>query len=140
MHTHHYQEETLTVQEGRVGYQRSGEPEQFAAPGDTVTFKPGEPHRFWNAGADTLRVTGHIQPADNFEYLLTELYASMRQRGGRGPHPFDAAFLMRRYRSEFGMLDIPAAVQRVVFPIQVALGTLLGRYRKYADAPEPVRR
>jgi len=27
-----------------------------------------------------------------------------------------------------------------VFPVQVAVGRLLGRYRKYADAPEPVRR
>jgi hypothetical protein len=31
-------------------------------------------------------------------------------------------------------------VQRIVFPVLVAIGTLLGRYRKYADAPEPVRR
>jgi hypothetical protein len=35
---------------------------------------------------------------------------------------------------------IPDAVQRLVFPAQVALGRLLGKYRKYADAPEPVRR
>jgi quercetin dioxygenase-like cupin family protein len=140
MHTHHLQEEMMTVQDGRIGYQRPGEAEQFAGPGATVTFKPGEPHRFWNAGERDLRVTGHIQPADNVEYVLTELYASMRQRGGTRPDPFDAAFLMRRYRSELAMLEIPAAVQRVVFPIQVALGTLLGRYRKYADAPEPVRR
>ena len=38
------------------------------------------------------------------------------------------------------MLDIPSAVQRVVFPAQVALGMLLGKYRKYANAPAPVRR
>ncbi len=47
---------------------------------------------------------------------------------------------MRRYRSEFQMSEIPAAVQRFVFPVQVALGRLLGKYKKYADAPEPVRR
>lgn len=140
MHVHHHQEEGLTVQEGRVAYQRPGEPEQFAGPGETVIFKPGEPHRFRNAGNTNLRVTGYIEPADNMEYLLTQLYASMKQRGGAGPDPFDAAFLMRRYRSEMAMLDIPDAVQLVVFPAQVVLGTLLGLYRKYADAPEPVRR
>ena len=38
------------------------------------------------------------------------------------------------------MVEIPAAVQRFLFPVQVAFGTLLGRYRKYANAPEPLRR
>ena len=47
---------------------------------------------------------------------------------------------MRRYRSEMSMLDVPAAVQRLVFPVQIVLGRLLGKYRKYAGAPEPVRR
>ena len=47
---------------------------------------------------------------------------------------------MRRYRNEFGMLEIPMAVQRFVFPVLVAIGRLLGKYRRYADAPEPVRR
>jgi hypothetical protein len=41
---------------------------------------------------------------------------------------------------KFGMLEIPGAVQRFVFPLLVAIGRLLGKYRRYADAPEPVRR
>jgi hypothetical protein len=79
---------------------------------------------------------------DNVEYLLTELFASARRRGrGDGiPDLFDAAYLMRRYRVEFTSMAIPRAVQRWGFPVLVAVGTLLGRYRKYADAPEPVRR
>jgi len=140
MHVHHHQEEAVTVEEGRIAYQRGGEPPQFAGPGATVVFKPGEPHKFWNAGESDLRVTGYIEPADNTEWLLTELYASTKRRAGAGPDPFDAAYLIRRYRSEMAMLEIPAAVQHVVFPIQFAVGKLIGRYRKYADAPEPVRR
>jgi hypothetical protein len=73
------------------------------------------------------------------EYFLPELFASTKRNGGRRPDPFDAAFLRRRYRGEFGLLEIPAMVQRVVLPVQVAIGTLLGRYRKYAGAPEPIR-
>jgi hypothetical protein len=38
------------------------------------------------------------------------------------------------------LLAIPAPVRHFVFPVIVAIGTLLGRYRKYADAPEPMRR
>jgi hypothetical protein len=64
----------------------------------------------------------------------------MKRSGGVRPDPFDGAFLTRRYRSEFAMMEIPAAVQRFLFPLLVAVGTLLGKYRKYADAPEPVRR
>jgi hypothetical protein len=105
-----------------------------------VVFKAGEPHKFWNAGGDDLRCTGHIEPADNADYFLTELFASQQRRSGARPDPFEAAFLTRRYRNEFSMLEIPAIVQRIVFPLLVAIGTLLGKYQKYADAPEPVRR
>ena len=47
---------------------------------------------------------------------------------------------MRRYRSEFYMAEIPAVVEHLVFPVQVTVGRLLGTYKKYADAPEPIRR
>ena len=63
MHVHHYQEEALTVREGRIGYQRPGQAPQYAGPGETV-----------------------------------------------------------------------------VFPIMIAVGTLLGRYARYADAPAPIHR
>lgn len=137
MHIHHYQTEALTVQSGRIGFQRPGRPAQFAGPGETVTFGAGEPHRFWNAGEADLSCTGYIEPPDNIEYFLTELYASTARNGGRRPNPFDAAFLVRRFRSEFTLLAVPALVQRLVFPLQVALGTVLGRYTRYADAPAP---
>ena len=140
MHVHHLQDEGFTVQKGRIGYQRPGEPEAFAGPGESIVFKAGEPHRFWNAGETDLVCTAFVEPADNVEYLLTELFDSAR-RGNRGrPGIFEAAFLMRRYRSEFEMLEIPAAMKRFVFPVLVAIGTLLGKYRRYANAPEPVRR
>ena len=140
MHVHHLQEESLTVVEGRMGYQRPGEEPRYAGEGETVVFAPGEMHRFWNAGDGPLRCTAYVQPPDNLEFFLSAIYDSQKRNGGKQPDPFDAAFLMQRYRSEFGMADIPAFVQRFVFPVQVALGRLLGRYRKYADAPEPARR
>jgi quercetin dioxygenase-like cupin family protein len=140
MHVHHLQEEALTVEEGQMGYQRVAEPARFAEAGETVVFKPGEAHRFWNAGEEDLRCTGYVQPADNLEYFLTAIYDSQRENGGSRPGPFDAAFLTRRFRSEFGMTEIPAAVQRFLFPALVGVGRLLGRYKKYVDAPERIRR
>ena len=41
---------------------------------------------------------------------------------GKRPDLFDAAFLARRYRGEFGIAEIPALAQRLVFPAQVAAG------------------
>ena len=68
------------------------------------------------------------------------IFDAQKKSGGARPDPFDAAYLVWRYRSEFGMEEIPALVQRVVLPVQVVIGKLLGKYRKFADAPAPVRR
>ena len=140
MHVHRLQEESLTVERGTMGWQRQGGEEQLAGPGQTVTFAPGDVHRFWNAGEDDLVCSGYVRPPDNIEYFLTQIYASTRAGGGKRPRLFDAAYLLSRYGSEFGMPDIPAPVQRFVFPVVVAAGRLLGRHRRFAGAPEPVSR
>jgi len=103
-------------------------------------FRAGEAHKFWNAGEESLRCTGYIEPADNVEYFLAAIFESQKRSGGMRPSLLDAAFLARRYRDEFGLVGIPTPVQRLVFPVLVAIGKLLGRYGKYADAPAPVRR
>ena len=140
MHVHYRQEEAATVERGRIGYRRPGEHARFAGAGETVVFREGEAHKWWNAGEGDVRCTGYIEPADNIEYFLEAIYESQRRNGGRRPNLLDAAFLARRYREEFGILEIPAPVQRFAFPFLGAIGTLLGRDEKYADAPEPVRR
>ena len=139
MHVHHHQEEALTVRSGRLGYQRKGEEPQYAGAGETVIFHPGEWHRFWNAGTDELACTGYVKPPDNIEYFLRGIYEAQKKGGGTRPDAFEAAYLMSRYRSEFGMDDIPGFVVRFVFPVQVLIGHLLGRYRKFADAPPSVQ-
>jgi hypothetical protein len=97
-------------------------------------------HRWWNAGSGELVTTGWCKPADNVEYFLGAIFASMKSTGKGRPGIFDAAYLTTRYRSEFAMLVIPAPVQRIVFPIVILLGRMLGRYAKYADAPTPIAR
>jgi len=140
MHVHYLQEEALTVMHGRIGFQSRGQPPQFAEAGETVVFRAGEAHRFWNAGMEELRCSGYVRPPDNIEYFLRALFDAQKRSGSQRPDPFDAAFLAWRYRSEFGMEELPGFVRKVVFPVQVFIGHLLGKYRKFADAPEPVRR
>ena len=139
MHVHKLQTELIRVERGRVGYEIDGSDPVFAGPGDTLTFDPGVVHRFWNAGDEALLLTGEVFPADNLEYFLTQIYASVAAHGGR-PGAFDGAFLLTRYRSEFDMTAIPLPVRRFVFPIQAFLGRVFGRYSHFADAPAPVHR
>ena len=79
-----------------------------------------------------------MNPAGNFIWFITRLHASMAENGGGRPGLFDAAFLITHFRSEYDMMEIPAVVKRVMFPVVVALGHVLGKYRKYADAPAPL--
>jgi mannose-6-phosphate isomerase-like protein (cupin superfamily) len=140
MHVHYIQEEVITVESGTMGWVREGEAEQIAHAGETARFAPGESHRFWNAGDEQLVATGYASPPDNLDYFLTKVYESMQANGGKRPRLFDAAFLLTRYRSEFGMSDPPAPVQRILFPVVVAVGGLFGLRKRFADAREPVSR
>ena len=65
----------------------------------------------WAEGDEVLECTGYVTPPDNVEYFLTEIYRSTRESGQGKPDDFEAAFLLHRYRSEFGMLEIPGFVQ-----------------------------
>ena len=139
MHVHKLQTEVIRVERGRVGYELDGSAPVFAGPGDTLTFEPGVVHRFWNAGDDEFTLTGEVFPADNLEYFLTAIYASVAAHGGR-PGALDAAYLLTRYRTEFAMTAIPAPVRRFVLPLQAIFGRAFGRYSHFADAPTPVNR
>lgn len=139
MHVHYLQEETFTVRQGRLGYQLLDQKPGYAGEGETIVFMPGQAHRFWNAGEGELRCTGFVKPAENLEYVLSAIFASQKQNGGKQPDLFDAAYLLRRYKSEFGMMAVPGFVQRFIFPVLIIIGKLLGKYQKYADAPEPIK-
>lgn len=139
MHVHYKQAESLTVVSGRIGVQEPGKPPAEYGPGSTVTFQAGVAHKFWAAGDEPLRCTGWIQPAHNIEYFLTEIYASTKASGKGRPDDFEGAYLGLRYKSEFDILEVPAFVRKVIFPITVFFGKLAGKHKKYADAPEPVR-
>ncbi|QIX60639.1 cupin domain-containing protein [Hymenobacter sp. BT18] len=138
MHVHHLQDEGLTVIKGRIGYQILGEPEQFAEAGETVIFKRGVAHRFWNAGDDILNCQGWVKPANTIVFFLSAIYAAQRKVGKLEPERFDAAFLITRYASEYSLPSIPAFVRKVIIPTTYRVGRLMGKYRKFANAPAPM--
>lgn len=138
MHVHFEQEESLTIVRGRLGAQVQGKAPVFYGVGDTVTFEKGVPHRFWNAGTDMLHCIGHIKPAHNCEYFLTEIFQSMKTNGNNRPGTFDSAWLLNRYRTEFDMIDIPEFVKKVIFPASLLIGKLQGKQKRFKDAPAPI--
>jgi mannose-6-phosphate isomerase-like protein (cupin superfamily) len=138
MHTHFKQDECLTVVSGKIGYQIQGQEEKFAGPGQTVLFKQGVPHRFWAAGTEVLHCKGWIKPANSIVYFLSAIYAAQNKSGSGKPESFDGAYLMSRYASEYDMPEIPSFVKKVVFPVQVFVGKMLGKYRHFKDSPTPL--
>ncbi len=77
-------------------------------------------------------------PPDNVEFFLGTLFASTKENGGERPGLFDAAFLATRYRTEFALLEVLAVVQHIVIPIVFFVGTVLGKYTRFKDAPAPI--
>ena len=137
MHVHYKQDECITVVSGKIGYQELGGEKKYAGPGETVLFKAGTAHKFWNAGNEPLIGRGYISPADNIVYFLSQIYKSSNENGGR-PGTYDAAFLLDRYKSEFAMLEIPGFVQKIIFPLALFYGKLTGKNKKFKNAPTPL--
>jgi len=137
LHVHYRQDESITVLSGKIGYQELKGEKKYAGQGETVLFKGGVPHKFWNAGNEPLLLSGYVSPARNIVYFLSQIYRSMNENGGR-PGLYDAAFLLGKYKTEFGMLAIPTFIQKLVFPVVLFLGNIRGKKKKFIDAPDPL--
>jgi quercetin dioxygenase-like cupin family protein len=139
MHTHWLQDESLTVIKGTIGYQVLGQPEQFAQEGETVLFKRGVPHRFWNAGQEVLHCRAWIKPANTIVFFLSAIFAAQNKSGKAQPEMFDAAYLLTRYSSEYDMNEIPGFVKKLIIPLIYFTGKILGKYKHFRNAPDPVK-
>lgn len=138
MHVHHQQDETITIIKGKMATQIANDKPQFHNEGETVTFKAGVPHRFWNSGTEPLHTRGYATPPNNLVYFLSGIYNSTKENGGKRPGLFDSAFLLTRYKTEFDMVDVPAFVKKFIFPAVLFFGKIAGKGKKFRDAPMPL--
>jgi len=139
MHTHHLQDESLTVIKGRLGYQIGNQREQYVYEGETIVFEKGTPHRFWNDSKEELHCKGWIKPANTIEFFLSSVFAAQNKSGKAEPEKFDGAFLMTRYKSEYDMVGIPEFVKNYIIPTTYFIGKLFGKYKHFSQAPAPVK-
>lgn len=137
MHVHLRQDEGVTVIKGKIGYQILGEEPCYGGPGDSVTFIRGVPHRFWNAGDEELHVSGWIDPAENVFFYLSSLYSALNRGENKQPELFDGAYLLCRYHREYDAPEVPGFVRKVIMPAVYFIGRLIGKYKKFKDAPKP---
>ena len=138
-HTFYQQDEWLVVLHGKMGYQIEGEPTKYAGIGEFVFFKRGVPHKFWNAGTDELNCFGWIKPANNIIFYLESLYNSINETGTDKPDQFDSAYLLRHYGKEFDIPELPKLVKTLVLPATYGIGKITGKYKKFKNAPAPLR-
>ncbi|RYG18248.1 MAG: cupin domain-containing protein [Chitinophagaceae bacterium] len=138
MHVHFKQEEMVKILKGKMRV-RTVTKEFSLTEGQEYTFTPGEAHQFWNEGDQTLHYSGHVKPSNNYEYFIKHIYQSSNDANDDKPGPFDAAFLLTKYRTEMDMLVIPKPVKILVFPILLAIGRLTGKFRKFEGAPPPIK-
>jgi mannose-6-phosphate isomerase-like protein (cupin superfamily) len=136
MHIHHLQDESFTVLEGTIGIEILGQPIQYYGAGESIMFKAGVPHRFWNAGTEPLRCATYVKPAHNFEYFIGEIFESTASNSKYAPKTFDAVWLTTHFRTEIDMLAIPPFVKKFIFPIVLFIGKLQGKDKKFKDAPK----
>jgi dihydrofolate reductase len=52
---------------------------------------------------------------------------------------FDAAYLITRYATEYDLPEIPQFVKKIIIPITYRIGKLLGKYKHFQHAPDPVK-
>lgn len=138
MHVHYKQDESLTVVSGKIAYQILGQAPAYVDAGQTVTFLRNQAHKFWNAGTDELQLKSWVKPANTLVFFLSALYAAQKKSGRGRPEQFDGAYLLTRYKNEYGVPEIPGFVKNVIMPITYLIGKLLGKYKKFEDAPEPL--
>lgn len=138
MHTHWQQDESLTILEGKMGVRILGQEPTFHGPGETITFLRGTPHRFWNDGSNLLKCEGWISPPNDIVFFLDAVYSAMRKSGKVEPEPFDGAWLLTTYSSEYDMPEIPTFVKKFIMPLTVRIGKLLGKYDHFQNAPRPL--
>jgi mannose-6-phosphate isomerase-like protein (cupin superfamily) len=97
--------------------------------GGPVVLPKGSVHRWWNGGDDTLHFDGYARPAVDLDRFLQAAFEVLNAGPKDRPPVFYMAHLALRHRHTQATLAIPRAVQAVLFPIAVAIGTVLGRYR-----------
>ena len=136
-HVHFRQREEGRVRAGSLGVQVGSEKGVVPA-GGTAAFPAGVVHTWWNAGDDPVELSGHAIPAADLDRYLQAVFAVLNASASGRPSLFYMAHIALRHRHTQGFMTPPLAIQRIVFPLVLLVGYLLGKYRggSWPGSPE----
>ncbi|MGA1539389.1 MAG: cupin domain-containing protein [Chthoniobacterales bacterium] len=127
LHRHFRLREETTVLTGELSAHLDGETLAIK-PGETTVFPPGSRHTWWNAGDEALAFRGRAIPAGDLDRYLQGVFALVNASPTGRPPLFPLAHLLWRHRRTQAVLSPPRALQAVLLPLLVGLGSLLGKY------------
>lgn len=128
LHVHFHQREEGVVKSGSLGAQ-IGKETVVVPTGGSGVFPAGVAHKWWNAGDDRLELSGRVVPAGDLDRFLQAIFAVLNASPSGRPSIFYLAHVLRRHRHTHAILVPPPPIQRMVFPLVLFLGRILGKYR-----------
>jgi len=128
LHIHFAEDEHGEVISGVLSASLDGKTFRVEA-GGRARFPIGSTHRWWNDGDKELVLQGVATPAVDLDRYLQALFEVLNAGPERRPPMFYMAHVLHRHRHTQLALVIPRPVQRVLFPIIILLGSVLGKYR-----------
>ena len=128
LHVHIQEHEEGVVNAGTLGALVGGK--QIIVPaGGAVALPAGIAHRWWNAGDDLLEFNGQVVPVADLDRFLQAVFAVLNASANGRPSIFHLAHVLWRHR-DTQLMAVPApAIQRIVFPVVLLIGRILGKYR-----------
>jgi mannose-6-phosphate isomerase-like protein (cupin superfamily) len=137
LHVHFHQREEGKVKSGTLGAQ-VGKEEIVVPAGGAAVFAAGTRHNWWNAGDDLLEFSGQAIPAVDLDRYLQGVFAVVNASPNGRPSIFYIAHVLWRHRNSQLIATPPQAIQRIVFPVILFIGRVLGKYRgsSWPGSPE----
>ena len=117
-----------SVKAGTVGARIGRETIVFRA-GESAVFPVGVVHTWWNAGDELLELIGQAVPAVDLDRFIQGLFAVLNASESGRPSIFYLAHVLWRHRHTQRVMTPPVPVQRIVFPLVLAVGRIWGKYR-----------
>lgn len=127
-HVHFQQREEGTVQGGTLGL-KIGKHTSIVQAGGDAAFPAGAVHSWWNAGETLLEFSGRVVPAADLDQFLQALFDVLNSGASARPSIFYLAHVLWRHRRTQGVVRPPVFVQRILFPVVLLIGRVLGKYK-----------
>ena len=128
LHVHFHQQEEGVVKAGSLAA-KIGKDTVMVPTGGAGVFPAGVAHKWWNAGDDVLKFSGRVIPAGDLDRFLQGIFAVLNaSRPGR-PSIFYLAHVLWRHRHTQALTAPPRVIQKILFPVVLLVGSVLGKYR-----------